>query len=379
MSASQQFQAVQGPSAPAAVGSVTASQESATGSREIFRIAEELSQAVLIKSQNRAFNDNNLMKEENVCLVQIDRITSDYYISEGGAKPYRMFDNISFSLNSGSCCALISDVPLSAYVLSRSICESADQDFEDEPVMVADTPDGDAGQIMYIGSDSMLPEEMTVEEFLMYTQTGEEDIDEDNARERLSALLSQLGMGALQDSDLRDLSYNKRILLIALAAALNANIVCIVINDPKLRVDAEEEMLARRIFALINNRGKCSLIACSSAYLMQSVVNRVAVLKHGNLVFFDEYRKFVDQYCLGLLSFNSDNPEAMAKQLESRHAELSVLAKENLVYLMKKKNARGLNLEAVIKDIIDLGVDYNSIVMDERSFMTACKEALGKS
>ena len=345
---------------------------------EIFRIAEELSQAVLIKSHSRAFNDNNLMREDNVRLVQVDSISSDYYISEGGVDPYRMFENISLGLNVGSCCALVSDVPLAAYVLARSICESADQDYEDEPVQVADTSDGEVGQIMYIGSDSMLPEEMNVEEFLLYTQTGSSDNDDEKERDRLTALLSQLGMSALQDTDLRELSYNKRILLITLAAALNPNIVCVVINDPKFRVDAEEEMLARRIFALINTRGKCSLIACSSAYLMASVANRVAVVKRGQLEFFGEYKKFLDDYCLGIMSFNSDNPSEMARQIETKYPDLNVLCKENLVYLMKRKGSPDIDLAALIKDVINLGADYNSIVMDEKSFVMACKEALGR-
>ena len=361
-------------------GPITAPlQVNMTGSREIFRIAEELSQAVLLKSQNLAFNDNNLMKEEDVCLVQVDGITSDYFISEEGGRPYRMFDNISFSLNSGSCCVLISDVPLSAYVLARSICESADQNYENEPVMLAETHEGGAGQIMYIGSDSMLPDEMNCEEFLMYIQTNEQEVDEDVSREKLSVLLSQLGLSAHQGTDLRDLSYNKRILLIVLAAALNANIMCVVVNDPKFRIDAEEEMLARRIFAFVNNRGKCSLIACSSAHLMKSVANRVAVLKNGLLMFFDGYREFIDEYCLGILSFNTEDPSGVADLLERKHADLTVYCKEHLVYLMKKKNAQNLELEAVIKDILDIGVDSNSIVMEERSFMTACKEALSKS
>jgi ABC-type multidrug transport system ATPase subunit len=237
---------------------------------------------------------------------------------------------------------------------------------------------GEAGQIMYIGSDSMLPDEMNVEDFLLYTQTGSSDRGDDNARERLEVLLSQLGMSAMQDTDLRELSYNKRILLVTLASALNPNIVCIVLNDPKFRVDADEEMLARRIFSLINNRGKCSLIACSSAYLMAYVANRVAIVKQGRLEFFGEYKKFLDDYCLGIMSFNSDKPAEVAQQLEAKYPDLSILCKEKLVYLMKRKGSPDIDLATLIKDVINLEADYNSIVMDEKSFVMACKEALGK-
>ncbi len=348
---------------------------------EIFRIAEELSQAVLIKSHSRAFNENNLMPEGGRRLVEVEGISSEYHISEGGSTPYQMYRDIRFVLNEGTCCAMISDVPLAAYALARSICESADQDFEDEPVRVADIADGEKGQIMYIGSDSMLPEEMTCEEFLLYTQTGKAEIENEAAgteKERLTVLLSQLGMSDLQETDLRELSYNKRIMLIALAATLNPKIVCIVINDPKFRVDAEEEMLARRIFALMNNRGKCSLIACSSAYLMAAVANRVAVIQHGQLECMVSYKQFVDENCLGIMSFNTENPAAFTTELETKYPSITALGKDSLVYLIRKKGAPEIDLESLIKDIIRLGADYNSIVMDEKSFVMACKEVLGK-
>ena len=345
---------------------------------EIFKIAEELSQAVLVKSHNRAFNDNNLMREGDDKLVEVEGMSSEYHLSESGGTPYRMYDNIHFTLNSGSCCALVSDVPLAAYALARSICESADQDYDDEPVKVARTYGGDDGQIMYIGSDSMLPEEMTCEEFLMYTQTGNKNAASESEREKLSSLLSQLGMRDIQDSDLRDIDYNKRILLIVLAATLNPKIVCVVINDPKLRVDAEEEMLARRIFALIGNRGKCSLIACSSAYLMSAIANRVLVIKKGNKVYDGPYKAYVENYCLGIMSFNAEDPEGTEKLIVDKYPHLNVIHKDNLVYIMKTNGSPNIDLAALIKDVIDFGADYNSIVMEEKTFVMACKEVLGK-
>ena len=347
------------------------------GDTEIFRIAEELSQAVLVKSLNRAFNDNNLMPEGEPRLISVSQISSDYYVSESGGRPYRMFENLSFALNAGCCCALISDISLAAYALARSICESADKDHPDEPVTVVQLPDGRSGQIMYIGSDSMLPAEMTCKEFLLYTQHGDTENPETES-ERLETLFAQLGAGNLSETDLRDLSYNKRILLLVLAAALNPNVVCVMVNDPNFSVGSEEEMLARRIFALINNRGKCSVISCCSEHLMASVANRVAVVKNGRLLFYNSYRQFLDEFCLGIMTFTAPNPQEIADAIEPRFPGVNVLCKDNLVYIVRRPDSQEMPLEALISDVLHEGIDYNTVVMEEKSFAVACKEAFRK-
>lgn len=342
---------------------------------EIFKIAEELSQAVLVKSYSRSFNDNNLMREGAQRCIEIEGLVSDYYVTEGGNVPYRMFDNVSLGLNAGSCCALVSDIPLATYVLARAIADYADAGNENF-VRVSDTPDEGAGRVLYVGSDVMLPNEMTCEDYLLYTMAAHGRTDEED-REKLTILLSQLGMGNLQEVPLPELSYNVRILLLVLAGALNPEIVCVIVNDPKFRVGAEDEMLARRVFALLNNRGKCSLLAACSPFMMSAVANRIAVLTKGQLVFFGEYKNFLDSYCLGIMSFNVENAPAFAAQLEQIHPEVSALCKDRLVYLVRRWGYPEGNLEMLIKDIISLGADYNSIVMDEKSFAGACKEVLG--
>lgn len=341
---------------------------------EIARIAQDLSQAVLLKSYSRAFNDNNLMKEGQQRCIEIENLLSDYYISEGGAPAYPMYRDITFGLNSGSCCALVSDVPLSTYVLARAVAENADAGY-DEFVRVADSSDGRRGKVFYIGSDGMLPNDMTCEEFLLYTMASRRrTTDEDY--EQLSILLSQVGMSNIQESVLTELSYNVRILILSLSAALNPNIVCVVVNDPRFRVEAEEEMMARRVFALINSRGKCSLLSCCSPFMMAAVANRVAVIKRGQLAFFGEYKRFLDDYCLGIMSFTVADSRAFAANFERAHPGISALSKDRLVYLVRRGGYPEVPLDALIKDIIALGADYNTIVMDEKSFGVACKEVL---
>lgn len=342
---------------------------------EVSRIAAELSQAVLVKSHSRAFNDNNLMKEGSQRCIEVEDLSSDYYISEGGLRPYPMYRGVSFGLNAGTCCVLVSDVALSTYVLARAIAENADAGFDDL-VRVADTPDGNPGKVFYIGGDSMLPPDMSCEEFLMYTMAARRRTDDEDY-EKLSILLSQMGMSNVQENLLSALSYNVRILVLALAAALSPEISCVVVNDPDFQVEAEEEMMARRVFAYIGSHGKCSILACCSPFMMAAVANRVAVLTKGQLVFFGEYKNFLDDYCLGVMSFTVDNAEAFSAELERIHPEISVLCKDRLVYLMRRRGYPEVRLEALIRDIITLGADYNTIVMDEKSFPVACKEVLG--
>lgn len=345
------------------------------GDDEISRVAEELSQAVLVKSYSRAFNDNNLMREGPQRCMEAENLSAEYYISDGGASPYPMFQDIAFGLNAGSCCALVSDIALSTYVLARAIAENADAGFDDI-VRVADSPDGDDGHIFYIGSDTMLPKDMSVEDFLMYTMASKGRTDDEDY-DKLSILLSQMGMSNIQENVLSEQSYNMRILILILAAALNSSVVSVIVNDPRFQVGAEDEMVARRVFSFLGSRGKCSIISCCSATMMSAVANRVAVLRQGQMVFFGDYKRFLDEYCLGLMSFTVSDSQTFAMNLERVHPEISVLCKDRLVYLVRRPGFGEVRLDALIRDIIALGADYSTIVMDEKSFGVACKEVLG--
>ncbi len=343
---------------------------------DIYDIADHLGQAMLAQSYNQAFTDNNLLPDSGRTGLVVTGLSSEYFVSERGAKPDAMFENVSFSLNDGCCLAIAADIPLSSYTLARAIAESYD-DGEEQLVTISDSQEGEEREILYIGSDEMIPDEMTCTEFLLYSLSAVYGEEPEEREERVRVALSQVGMGEIEDDPLADLSHNKRLLVLALSAALNPNIGCVIFNDNGFNIEGVEENMARRVFALLASNGKSAILSCCSSYLMATVANRVLALKGGRIVFDGSFRAFIDSNCQGILSFTSRNPQQATQYLQSQFPNISVLGKGNLIYLIRKDGSE-LDIERLIQAVAACGADYNSVVMDDKSFDIACKEVLGE-
>ncbi|MEA5051783.1 MAG: hypothetical protein VB021_09995 [Oscillospiraceae bacterium] len=360
--------------APAeAIETVAATQTLPQDTAEVFQVAEEMSRSVLSNSYSKVFTDNNLAEEhEGVCL-RTGRMTSELYLLKQGGTPYHMYEKASLALHDGSCAALISDVPLAAYVLAKEIgglCDAGDEDVE-----LSETPDGDFRDALYIGGDEMLPPDTASIDYLLMTQQHVPLEDDEDPEERLGVLLSQLGLGDIEYENTQDLTYNKRIFLLLVSAALNPYIGCVILNDPQFRIGRGEETIARRVFAKLAGEGKGVLLASCGNALMAAVANRVIALRGGRIVFDDTYKSFLDTYCLGIMSFTSTSPDATVEFFVKKYPDISALSNGNLVYLLRKHEG-DVDLDALLKDAIANGADHRSIVLDEKSFEIACKEVL---
>ena len=62
--------------------------------------------------------------------------------------------------------------------------------------------------------------------------------------------------------------------------------------------------------------------------------------------------------------------------LQSQFPNISVLGKGNLLYLVRQDDSE-IQIERLLKAVVDSGADDNSIVIDDKSFDIAHKEVLG--
>lgn len=341
---------------------------------EVFKIAEEMSRSVLANSYNRIFTDNNLAPERKTLCLKATGLSAEYYLLKNGGQPYLMYDNVTVSVRDGSCTALVSDVKLASYALSKAIGELAD--YQSENIETSETEDGYDREILYIGSDAMLPLDMTCMDYLLFSLRNVEFCDEeDDPEEVLGILISQLGMGDIAELNTKELSHNKRIMLMAVSAALNPYIGCLIINDPEFKVTHSDDMIARRVFAKLVKEGKGILLSSCSDHLMSVVANRVIAIRSGQIVYDGSYKGFLDKYCLGIMSFTSSSPDETVEFFVKNHPNVSAMTNGNLVYLLRKHEG-DINLEVLLKDAIRHGADHRSIVLDEKSFEIASKEAL---
>ncbi len=346
---------------------------------DLFKVAEELRNAVIVKNFSRAFTENNLMREGQSTALRVEGVSSVYYVSEGGAPALPMCEDLSFSLKAGSCCALVSDIKITAYAVAREIAERCENP-NDTSVTAGEDPEH-RREVLYIGSDSCLPPELSCLEFMMYTQSAvsEDDGEQGETRKkRLGIMLSQLGLSDTESIPLKDVPYNKRIMIIAAAAAINPHIGCVIINDPHFDVGPQDDMLARRVFTLLSNRGKCTILSCCSNHLISSVANRVAVLKGGSLVFFGSYKSFIDQNCRRLLSFPCRNVDEVSRAIENEFPSVSASASGGLVCLSQRPNEDTVDFEQLLNELTSQGVEPGSIVLEEKNFDIALKEVLSR-
>ncbi len=346
---------------------------------DLFRMVDELRNAVIVKNFSRAFTENNLMREGQNTALRVENISSTYYISEGGAPATPMCEGISFSLKAGSCCALVSDIKLTAYAVAREIAERCENPADDSVIAGEDAQH--SREVLYIGSDSCLPLDLSCLEFMMYTQscvTGEQSEESETSKKRLGIMLSQLGLSDIETVPLKEAPYNKRILIIAAAAALNPHIGCVIINDPRFDVGPQDDMLARRVFTLLSNRGKCAILSCCSHHLISSVANRVAVLKGGALVFFGSYKSFIDQNCRRLLSFPCERAAEVSGAIEREFPSIAAGISGGLVCLSQRPSEDTVDFEQLLNELTSQGVDSGSIVLEEKNFDIALKEVLSR-
>ena len=359
-----------------AIERIAAQHEAPQNTSEIFKIAEEMSRSVLANSYNRIYNENNLAPSKKSVCLKANGISADYYLLKNGGQPYLMYDNVDVTIHNSSCTALISDVKLASYALAKAIGELAD--YRSEEIELSETEDGYDRDVLYIGNDSMLPTEFTVMEYLLFA-LGNIDLAADNEdydnEDMLKILLAQTGISDWADIGTKELSHNKRILLIALSAALNPYVGCIIINDPQFKVTHSDDMLARRIFAKLMSEGKGVLLSSCSEHLMATVANRVIAIRSGRVVFEGSYKQFLDKFCLGIMSFTSETPDETVEYFVRNYPNVSALTNGNLVYLLRKHEGE-IDLDALLKDALKNGANHRSIVLDEKSFDIASKEVL---
>ena len=221
--------------------------------------------------------------------------------------------------------------------------------------------------VLYVGSDKLLDKNTTVRKWLsenIVDKTG-------HKKEMIAKALEDAGLADKADARLSTLKYSQKMLTL-LAAAAYISLPVIVINDPAFEIDEEEDMAARRVFMALAEAGKTVLLAGSCPRLMQSVASHVIALNKGNCVFNGSFRDFVNDYCGSLVTFASDDAQALAEALAA-DGRFDVSAEGDTVTLARKPGTE-VSLSDATEAAIAAGVPSDSIRSCERGFAVACKE-----
>ena len=318
----------------------------------------------MLEKEEFSYTENNTMTEGDTFLIA-EGITSKYYVNTSSYS-YPVFREASFICPSGSCTAVLSDVPFCSYALLRAI--ASPEELAEGTVYVAGRRI-EPGDYLYIGSDRLLPQHTGVLEWLVDNAGGKAK----EAQKRYQDLLKEIGISKWAGKSLDDLSYSRRILVLLLSCA-DHKADLILINDPDLTVNPKDEMVARRIFAHLHDCGKTVMIASPDIDTVQSVASRVIVLKNSAAMFAGTYRQFMERYSAVSVSFPMDYADE-AERVIGSDPRFTVVRSDDECTVKLQKGHEGTNGDA-IRICEEAGVPTEQIRNIDKTFADACREAL---
>ncbi|MBQ8994339.1 MAG: hypothetical protein IJ091_00830, partial [Oscillospiraceae bacterium] len=190
-------------------------------------------------------------------------------------------------------------------------------------------------------------------------------------KERYQQLLEDIGISKWASRTLRSIGYARRMLVLLLASSLHSSKL-VLFNDPHFALEPKDEMVARRIFKHLHDSGKTVMIASSDLFTLQSVANRVLILKNGAAAYTGSFKDFLETYSGVSVSFPQEYTEAVKAVTDDRYVLLS--AGEGCTLSMKK-GEKGSTTD-LVHLLESAGVPTESIRNTEKTFALACREVL---
>ncbi len=343
----------------------TDGEEEETSEEEPFdfdAVTDALNVAMLEK-ENYSFTENNTLDDGESYLIA-EGITSKYYVNTSSYS-YPAFREANFICPAGSCTAIVSDVPFCSYALLRAV--ASPEELAEGQVYVGGHRISPA-DYLYIGSDRLLSRHSSVLEWLVDNAGGRRK----EAENRYSKLLSEIGIQKWGSHSLGSLAYSRRILILLLSSAAHKTDM-ILVNDPHFVVEAKDEMIARRIFKYLHDSGKTVLIASPDMNTVQSVSNRVILLKNSSLIYSGTYKQFIEQYNGVSVSFPKEYAEAVRASIQGDQRFSMRESEDECVIELKKGYIGSMGDAASLLE--RAGVPTEQIRNTEKTFAIACGEA----
>ncbi len=317
----------------------------------------------MLEKEDYSFTENNTLPGGESYLIA-EGITSKYYVNTSSYS-YPVFREANFICPVGSCTAVVSDVPFCSYALLRAV--ASPEELAEGQVYVGGhkiSPE----DYLYIGSDRLVSRHSNVLEWLVDNAGGKTK----EAENRYNNLLSEIGILKWGNHTLGSLSYSRRILVLLLSSAAYKTDM-ILVNDPQFVVEPKDEMIARRIFKYLYDSGKTVLIASPDMQTVQSVANRVVILKNSSLIYSGSYKQFIEQYSSVCVSFPKEYADSVRNIIDSDQ-RFFMRENDDECAIELKKGCIGSTGEAA--SLLErAGVPTEQIRNSEKTFANACGEA----
>ncbi len=339
---------------------------------DIAEIQSKLEQAVVIADFDKIFTQNNLFKFPDRSYINIREATSKYLLSSSDDEGIPVFSNVTANFPVSSCTVVTSEDEATKYAIAKLVGTGLGLANGDMLINGNEVRSKSIMQeVLYIDDDSMVPDRMTVFDFLMQC-IAKVQTDDEVKIQKLTEILEKLGLDNVADDTMKLFSTARKIMVLLIAATQNPLIRCVVINFRKLLLEPEDEVRMMKVFEMLRLRDITVIMNDCNDILSSNLPNRVLALKEGEVAFNGGYREFIEKYCEEIMTFESNDAEKIEKV--SKAFETLEFATDNDKVTVKGKGADASVVENVVVELSNNEVDLKTVRLGVRSFVLGRKE-----
>ncbi len=339
---------------------------------DIAEIQSKLEQAVVIADFDKIFTQNNLFKFPDRSYINIREATSKYLLSSSDDEGIPVFSNVTANFPVSSCTVVTSEDEATKYAIVKLVGTGLGLANGDMLINGNEVRSKSIMQeVLYIDDDSMVPDRMTVFDFLMQC-IAKVQTDDEVKIQKLTEILEKLGLDSVADDTMKLFSTARKIMVLLIAATQNPLIRCVVINFRKLLLEPEDEVRMMKVFEMLRLRDITVIMNDCNDILSSNLPNRVLALKEGEVAFNGVYREFIEKYCEEIMTFQSEDSEKIEKI--SKAFENLEFSTDNDKVTVKGKGADASVVENVVVELSNNEIDLKTVRLGVRSFVLGRKE-----
>lgn len=228
--------------------------------------------------------------------------------------------------------------------------------------------------VFYIGTSSMIYNNMTVLEFLMFA-TGHKTFDVIRQQERIFEQLIALRLGNISLTPISTLTPEYKVLVLLLTAYYSSSQL-IVLNIPDLNFSEEHIAPLRHIAQLIQNEDKTLIFSSLDDQLIEKIGTHTVVLVNGTVAYSGEIRQFCETYDRVVLIVTDYHADQLLSVLQSQLPQFDYSIGTDNCLIIKDYESSKPNLQQLYQKIAEAGFAPVRVLINRKNYKNACEEII---
>lgn len=226
--------------------------------------------------------------------------------------------------------------------------------------------------VFYIGTSSMIYNNMNVLEFLMFA-TGHKTLDVIRQQERVFELLVDIGLGNISLTPVSTLTPEYKAIVLLLAAYYSASQL-IVLNLPNLCFCEDHITPLIKISQMMQNEDKTLVFSSFDGRLIELISTHTAVLVNGTVAYSGEIGPFCKTYDRVVLVVCDKNTQSLLTTLREQFPGFDYSISTDNCLIIKDYNQEKPNLRLLYQKIAESGFAPERVLINHKNYENACEE-----